>query len=90
MVLLERFDGSVAFPVSVNTPCGGQGGRNCCDIWHLIFDGRLSDIRIVMLAQLAAGGIDDQLNLIVLDAIHDVGSTLVHLKNQIRFNTVPG
>ena len=80
----------MASPVSVNTPCSGQGGRNCCYIWHLILDGRFSDIRIIMLTQLTAGGIDYQLDFVVFYPIHDIWPTLVHFGNQIRFNTVPG
>ena len=60
--------------------CGGNGG----DIGDFILDRRLADVGIVVLAELAAGGIDDQVNGAVFDGIDNIRPSLVHLEQGFR------
>jgi hypothetical protein len=52
---------------------GGQGSSQGGDIGDFKFDGGLADIGIIMFAQFAAGGIDDQVYFLAHDAVDDVG-----------------
>lgn len=76
------------FPEGGNSLGGGAGGGDGCNIGHLVLDGRFADVGIVMLAELAAGRIDDELNLFVFDPIHNVGPAFMHLQNLFRFHAV--
>ena len=56
----------------------GYGRGNGGNVRDFILDGRLADIGVVMLAQFSTGGVDNQMNLPILDPIHDMRAPLVH------------
>ena len=78
MILLKRFYPRFALPESGNPFGGSTSGGNSSNIRHLVLDGRLSDIGVVILAG-SAGRVDDELNLPVLDGILDIGPTFLKL-----------
>ena len=85
MVVLKGFHLAMALPVSSNT-FGGCNGRSCCgNVWHLVLDSCLTNIRIVVFTQFAARCIDHQLSLLVLDSINNIWSPFMHLLNKFRF-----
>ncbi len=73
--------------VGGNSPGGGQGGGQSCNVGNFEFDGGFSDVGIIMLAQFSAGGVDYQLNFIVFNGIHNIGTSLMHLHDDFGFNT---
>ena len=64
--------------VAGNAFCRSKGSSQCCDIGNFIFYGSLADVRNIMLTQLAAGCVYDQLNYYVLNANHNIGTTFMH------------
>ena len=76
MVLLEALYGSSDLAGRGDAVRGGQGGGDRGDVRDLVLDGGLADVGIVVLAELSDGGVDDQVDLAVLDAVGDVRPAL--------------
>jgi hypothetical protein len=79
MVSLEGFRPSMSLSDSRNAFGSGYSCSERGDIGHFILDGSLSDVRVIMFAEPAGGRIDDQVNFFVLNAIHNIGATFMHL-----------
>lgn len=62
------------FPSLASGDALGGGGdcRDGGDVGHVVLDGGFTDVEIVMGAQLARWGVDNQLNLTVFQRINDV------------------
>ena len=88
MITLQGADLAVAAAESGYPSDGGCGCGNGGDIGNFVLNGRLSNIGIIVLAQFAAGGVDDQLDLPVFDTIHDIGTTLVHFQDWFTGNAL--
>src|SRR5512136_3125781 len=88
MVLLQRTNTSLSLLVGGNAFGSGNGRSQGGDIRDLKFYGCFANIRVVIDAEFAARGIDDQLNFPVLDSVHNVGASLMHLKNMLGLNAM--
>lgn len=88
MIFLQGFHRILSLAVGRNPPGCRKGSGERRDIGNFIFDGSLSDVGVVVLAQLAARGVDDKLNFLILDPIDNVGSSLMHLKDMFRLDAV--
>lgn len=90
MITLQRPYGAVA-PSEGADPPGGRGGRGQGgDVGHLVLDGGLADVGIIVVAELAAGGVDDQLDLAVFDGVDDIRPALVKLEKDLGRNPLAG
>ena len=55
---------------------------------NLVLDGRLADVRVILLAFFAAGGIDHQFDFTVFNGIGNVRPAIPQLEDQFGLNTV--
>lgn len=90
VVFLEGFDGGLALCFCFDASCGCGGGGWGCDVGDSVFDGRLSDVGVVVLALSAGGCVDDQVDLFVGDGVGDVGASFVHFANLFGGDAVAG
>ncbi len=61
--------------------CRGKCRSQCGNVRCLVPDSGLSNIGIIFFAELAAWCVDHQMNLAVLDMIHNVGTAFMKLEH---------
>jgi len=88
VILLQGFDGAWLAFAGGDTLDGGGSGSGSGDIRYFVLDGRLSDVRIVVFAEFAGGGIDDKLDFTVFDGVDYVGSAFVHFEDGFAFDFI--
>ena len=72
MIILQGPHPAGLAPGCGNPPGRGQSSRQGGDVGYLVFNGILANVGIIMQAQLAAGGVDDELDVPVLNDINDL------------------
>src|SRR5512139_3503312 len=86
MVLLQGLN-----PTASATKGGDAlGGSDCRrygrEVGYLVFDGGLTDVGIVNLAQFSRRRVDDQVDFLVLDGVDDVRSPFMQFVDALRVN----
>ena len=81
MVLLKRTNASLSLLAGGDALSGGNGRGQGGDVRDLKSNGRFANIGVVIDAELPARRVDNYLNFFVFDSVHNVGATLMHLKN---------
>ena len=83
MVFLEAFNLAVSFSIGGNSFGGCSRRYGGCDIGHIIFDRGFSNVGIIFKTQLAAGSIDNKLNLPILYGVSYARTAFMLLQNQL-------
>src|SRR5512136_1892652 len=63
-----------------------SGGRG--DVGYFILDGSFANVRIVVSTESPDRCIDHQLNFPIFDSVHNIWPALMHLENQLRFDSL--
>ena len=82
MVGLKGLDLPMSLTECLNTSGRCKGSGQCGDVGDFIFNRRFPDVGVIVLTQFAAGGVDNQLNLVVLNAINNVWAAFMHFANR--------
>src|SRR6056297_21894 len=77
MKILETTDS--ALRAELDGPAESFAACQCCCVGHFALQCGLTDLRRICNGFATLGGVDDQLNLAVLDGIHDGRPALTHL-----------
>jgi len=64
----------------------GSGGRS--DVGYFKLDGSFANVRIVVNTEPPNRCIDHQLNFSVLDSVHNIRPALMHLENELGFDSL--
>ena len=87
-ILLEWFYAPSSFFHRLDRPRGGLGAGQSGDDWHAIEHRHGTNLAFVGLRALFRRCVDDELDLIVLDEILDVGPAFAELFNALGFDIV--
>ena len=90
MILLQRPDPRPAFLESGYALGRSGGSGDGGDVGHLVLDGRFADIGVVILAGLAYGSVDHQLDLAIFYGVIDIGPAFMQLQYQLRSDAARG
>src|SRR5512138_1007225 len=90
VVVLQRAHGPGVPPVGRDAEDSRLGRGDRGEIGDLVADGRLADVRVVALGRAPAGGVDDELDLAVLDGVDHVGPPLAVLQRGLGPHPGPG
>ena len=77
VVVLDGFDGEVLGLEAADAEDGGLGAGEVGAVADLVGDGAAADGDFVGAGFVAAGGVDDETNFVVLHHVHDVGTLLL-------------
>ena len=89
-MLLQGFDLRHLPADCVDSFRSGERRRDRRDVRDLVPDGGLANIRIIRLARLALGRVDQKLDIAVHDIIGDMWALLAHLVGSLGLDLVLG
>ena len=88
MVSLQRFDREFLFLERTDALQGGKGGSEGGDHRYAVQNRFAADAILITPRDQAERGIDDQLNLSVLDQVGDVGPAFADAQDGLRLDAV--
>jgi hypothetical protein len=85
MVLLKRFYGDAFGSMRTDCSYAGFDGADCGEYWNPLRDGKTANSDLIISWSLAAWGVNDQMNLIVLHHIKNMGPTFGNFEEAVYF-----
>ena len=89
-VCLQRLNTPIALLQRLDCAGGGAGAGESGDDGDLVGDGEGADLAFIGLGAFARGGVDQELDLAVLDEVLDVGPALGELADAGGSDACPG